>query len=519
MRLILHTLQKDFRRLWPAAAITWVMLGALARADRWRADWLASSMEGWMNLLLTMAWVMLAALAVLEEPLVGDGHFWTTRPYRWPELLMAKLAFVVLAIHFPSLLADVFVLAARGFWPADYLGLLFWKQILFFAAVTLPSIALACLVRNFTHFVIAVFAIAAGIAILNGGFQSFPDFQRQESELRHAAIRVLLATAALAVIWTQYARRRVIPARVMAIAAMLAAAPLSAWLPARAEYVAISRESGGIPRISLRNSSTEDTSAVLGRLGGTQPVALLPIAIVPGAAGKLFRIPFVEVEIDAQNGTRFRSKIPSPNRPFERIDLVADTFSTAQARSSQQEFYSPPDWLALRFSVPAWERLKNVRVRIHGIAAFDLYRRGAAGVLPGQGNGDVPDFGHCTVMTAEGRYFEEMLKVYCESPRGLPAASITLRHEPSSREWRIRLNSSVTYSPGPHATWLSPLHRGQSFFHLTNSVESMAGSQWLVPISYLSSARIEITPEIVTGHTLAGFDFGEVTLASWLVPR
>ena len=67
MRLILHTLQKDLRRLWPAAAITWVMLGSLARADRWRADWIASPMEGWMNLLLTMAWVMLAALAVLEE--------------------------------------------------------------------------------------------------------------------------------------------------------------------------------------------------------------------------------------------------------------------------------------------------------------------------------------------------------------------------------------------------------------------------------------------------------------------
>ena len=77
MRLILHTLQKDFRRLWPAAAVTRLMLVALTRADRWRADWLASSMEGWMNLLLTMAWVMLAALAVLEEPLVGDGHFWS----------------------------------------------------------------------------------------------------------------------------------------------------------------------------------------------------------------------------------------------------------------------------------------------------------------------------------------------------------------------------------------------------------------------------------------------------------
>ena len=170
MRLMLLTFKKDARRLWPAAAATWVMLAALADADRWRADWIPSPMEGWMNLLLTMAWVCLAALAVLEEPLVGDRNFWTTRPHRWPALLAAKLVFVVLAIHLPSLLADLFVLTARGFSPAAYSGDLLLKQVLFFGAVTLPSIALASLVRNFTHFIIAVFTIAAGIAILTAEF-------------------------------------------------------------------------------------------------------------------------------------------------------------------------------------------------------------------------------------------------------------------------------------------------------------------------------------------------------------
>jgi hypothetical protein len=119
--------------------------------------------------------------------------------------------------------------------------------------------------------------------------------------------------------------------------------------------------------------------------------------------------------------------------------------------------------------------------------------------------------GRCTAMTVDDRYSEEMLKVFCESPHELPAASIALRHEPSGREWRLRLNSAFTYSPGPHETWLSPLHRGQSFFRLTNSVEVRAGSQWLVPKSYLSSAHVEVTPEIVIGHVLAG----SVALASW----
>lgn len=434
---------------------------------------------------------------------------------------MAKLVFVVLAIHLPSLLADLFVLAARGFSPTDHLGPLFWKQILFFGAVILPSIALASVVRNFTHFVITVFAIAAGIAILNGGFQSFPDFRPQESDVRHAAVRILLATTALAMIWTQYARRRVIPARVMAIAAALIAASLFAWLPARAEYAVMSRGSQGTPRISLRNSPAEDASANRVRVGSMQPVVLVPIAITPSAPGDLFRIPIVEVEIVAPDGTHLRSILPSPNRPFEKIDLMVYPLSSSQqqARSSSPEFYNPPDWLALRFSGPAWERLKNVRVRIHGTAAFDFYRRDETAVVPLKGSGHIPDVGRCTVMTIDDRFSEAMLKVFCESPRELPAASITLRHEPSGRKWQLRLNSAVTYSPGPHETWLSPLHRGQCFFRLTNSVESMPGSQWLVPMSYLSSVRVEITPEIVTGHALAGFDFGEVTLASWFAPR
>ena len=77
MRLMIHT------------------LAALANSDGWRADWIPSSMEGWLNLLLPLVWACVAALAVQEEPLVGDRNFWTTRPYRWPSLLGAKLMFVI----------------------------------------------------------------------------------------------------------------------------------------------------------------------------------------------------------------------------------------------------------------------------------------------------------------------------------------------------------------------------------------------------------------------------------------
>ncbi len=237
MRLMLHNFRKDARRLWPAVLVTWVMLATLARADRWRGDSMPSPLEGWMTMLLTMAWACLAALAALEEPLVGDLNFWTTRPHRWTSLLGAKLLFVALAIHLPSFLADVYILGARGFSPAAYLPDLLWKQLLFFAAITLPSLAVASLVRGFTHFVIAAFTIATVILILNGGLQAFPEFTPLRYELHHALVRILLAFAALVVIWMQYARRLLIPASAIAIAGAVAAALVATWLPARAEYV------------------------------------------------------------------------------------------------------------------------------------------------------------------------------------------------------------------------------------------------------------------------------------------
>jgi hypothetical protein len=237
---------------------------------------------------------------------------------------------------------------------------------------------------------------------------------------------------------------------------------------------------------------------------------MLPIAIAPGPRAH-FRVPLVEIEIVAPDGIRIQSVRPTPNRPFEKLDLMAYPYLV-----SRDEL---PQWLALSFSGAAWERVKNARARIRGTAAFEFYRSGETTILPAQGSGSAPGLGRCRAGTVDDRLSEQMLKVLCESPRELPAAWITLRHEPSGRVWRESLNSAVTYSPGPHETWLSPLHRGQTFFRLTRADGAEPGSRWLVPASYLWSARVAITPEIVTGHALARLDFPDVTLSSWLVRR
>ena len=507
MRLMLHTLQKDLRRLWPPVLVTWIMLLTLARADRWRGDWIPSALEGWMTMLLTMAWACLTTLAIQEEPPVGDRNFWTTRPHRWPSLLAAKFVFVALAIHLPAFLADVYILASRGFSPFAYLPDLFWKQILLFGAITLPSVALASLVRSFTHFVIVAFLIATGILILNGGFQSYPEFIPQQYELHHALERIVLAAASVAVIWIQYARRSTLPARAIAICATLAAVAIAAWLPARAEYTVGAAPNP--PGISLRNAPLDAGSD----MPPDGPVMVsVPLAIDFGARSDPYHIPDVDIEITASDGIRLQSVRSSPNRPFQKIDLWA-------------LIAAPPDRpaavsLNLRFSRTAWERIKNASAHIRGAAAFEFYRSGPTTSFPTQGTTTIPGIGRCTSLVAEQNYNDGALKVECESPRELPAASLRLRHESSGRQWGMqRLSLPGRLLSGPHDTWLSPLQRRQSSFSLTYATNPSPSGWWLVPIALLPATHLEITPEIPTGRTLAHFDFADVPLAQWLVPQ
>ena len=117
MRLIWHLFKKDTRRLWWEIAITIGLLAWLAHLDRWRADYTPGSMEGWLNVPLPFAWSYLIALAVLEDPLVGDRQFWITVPCRRYVLLAAKALFVRVFVHIPYLLAGSAILFARGFQP------------------------------------------------------------------------------------------------------------------------------------------------------------------------------------------------------------------------------------------------------------------------------------------------------------------------------------------------------------------------------------------------------------------
>jgi hypothetical protein len=511
MQLMLHTLKKDARRLWPAAAATWAMLAVLAHADRWRADWIPSPMEAWMNVLLSGAWACLAALAVLDEPLAGDRHFWMTRPHSRSALLAAKLVFAAIAVHAPSFLADVYVLAAREFAPAPYLGELLSKQLLLFACLTLPAIALASLMRTFTHFVLALFAIGAGLAILTGGIETFPAFGGELAEVRDGVVQGLLGITAAAVIVLQYFRRPAKVAWTIAAAGALAAVSAYSCLPVNVEYQVRSAGPEERPRIALRQAPPPGASALLPQGLRPQFAVMLPVALTPGRHNARFSGSRLAVELVTPEGVRLKTAPRRPGRPYQMPEFTAFLYAT------QRDGW--PDWLVLGFTHGAWNRVRNAAgVRIRGEALFDFRGTGRTAVLPTQGDGEVPGLGRCAASTVDDRIMgpERLLKILCESPRSIPRTAVTLRH-PSGRSWRLWLNSAYAPRPGPIRAWLSPLHRGVTFFRLVETVPAREGSKWLVAASDVPSSEIEITPEVDPAYAFTPFDFSGVNLTEWVV--
>ena len=237
---------------------------------------------------------------------------------------------------------------------------------------------------------------------------------------------------------------------------------------------------------------------------------LLPVAIDAGSTVDRVHVPMVQLEVVTPAGDRIPSGRVSAESPFDKIDFIVYPHATSRDGT--------PEWLELHFSRPAWERVRHARAHIRGWATLQFYHPGQTVVLPVDGHAEVPDLGRCTSALVDDHFSEPLLKILCESPRELPSASFVLRDDASGRELPERLNSSRRITPGPHDAWLSPLHRGQTFFHLTDRLEPHPW-EWRFPVANLASARLSVTPEIVTGKALIDFDLGDVDLTAWRLGR
>jgi hypothetical protein len=152
MSQALHIFRKDVRYLRLEIAI-FLALAALFAVDS------SGQIAQALVVILIIDAIHLTSRAIHAEPIPGAGQFWTTRPYRWQSLLIAKLLLIAVCVVAPIGIARVAKLVLLGYPLGASLVPLIWAQLLLFAAL-LPVAALAALTSGIMEFSVGMLALA-----------------------------------------------------------------------------------------------------------------------------------------------------------------------------------------------------------------------------------------------------------------------------------------------------------------------------------------------------------------------
>ena len=224
MNQTLHIFAKDTRRFWPEILISIALLAAFAyilpfaaegRGNRDASSVLYLVLQPILYVLIPISWWILTSRVVHEENLVGDRQFWITRPYKWLNLLAAKLLFLVAFVLVPIGLMQGVTLFNAGFDLAHSIPGILFSVVLMGVLSILPLAAVAAVTPSFAKMTVALLAIV--IAVLIFGSLIVPRLGRNFGVTPHAEWPFLFITFAgcSAIVLLQYARRRTLIARVI----------------------------------------------------------------------------------------------------------------------------------------------------------------------------------------------------------------------------------------------------------------------------------------------------------------
>jgi hypothetical protein len=338
MRQSLHILKKDVRYLWREIALVLVLAAFYWLRDAW-----------WVEMLWVFAAAFLIARSIHAEAIPGDRQFWLTRPYARGSLFGAKLAFILLFVNLPMLLAQFLIVERAGFPLRSILPGLFATQALIFLAASLPMAALAAATAGLVPFLSTlVLLLIVGLSFAQRAFPPFRLWLNLESWpesvewVRDAIGVIALAAIAGCVLYLQYAHRRTRLSRALACAGVLAAAAVYCLIPWRMAMYAQPR---GVASSLVVALDTSRALAVVDPNGRSQrrftdrmqihiPVRIEGIPEGAEVRGDALAVRFVDAR-DGRSATAFSPDNPRKFRQggttvLDEIVLIDSSFLNAE---------------------------------------------------------------------------------------------------------------------------------------------------------------------------------------------
>ncbi len=382
----LHIFRKDVTHLWPEtlvvillyAAIAWSAPSRWAGADSQYAV-LIGLLGGLLKLfLMPIAWLVVIARLIHDEPLVGDRQFWTSRPYHWLSLFAAKVLYLLAFLYLPFLLMQVYLLKSAGLYPTTAIPGLLHNLLLLTVLIVIPFAAIAAVTSSMMRALLSFVGAILYLLVL-GGFLVWAVIRRMPPPQLEPIVIWLFVLFPLAALLVQYATRRTAIARGILIGTPLLITILFFLLPAdllvhTAFPVASTPKLGQLPaELEPKAPGTGPLNVRLGYVTLGIPVTISDaaketsyfiegIATTAEAAGTKWSSPFTIAQTRPFGSDSPGTVVPvsMPLDTFNRIGHIPANLHLSFAIQMEKQ-NKPSTWKATKqpFSIPG-----------HGVCSF-----------------------------------------------------------------------------------------------------------------------------------------------------
>ena len=211
--------RKDLQHLWPETLVVLALFVAFCftAPSAWAAGDFAvyvPIISAFIKILMPVAWLVVIARLVQDEPLVGDRQFWTSRPYHWAQLLAAKVLYLLVFLYLPFFLMQVYLLKHAGLHPLLALGGLFHNLLLLTVIIVVPFMAISAVTSTFVRMLLTTLAVLVTLAVLFGVGFALTFLNMSPPHLDWIANTIFILVPLAALIY-QYRTRRTGIARIL----------------------------------------------------------------------------------------------------------------------------------------------------------------------------------------------------------------------------------------------------------------------------------------------------------------
>jgi len=411
--MIWHILRKDTRLVW------W--LAAMAAAAQACAALVARIIDGGrQSLQLHLVGDMLAAVAVFsfamavvavmqQDPVPGTRQDWLVRPIRRSDLVLAKLAAVLLLLQLPMWVVDVGVGLVHGFGLTAAMLSAGSRTLQMFCELALPAMLIGAVTRTVGEAVIMAVAclllymmlFVVGLSLLLGIKATIMDSGSHWMFTAAFDLAALLGTALL--LRLQYSSRRTLLARWLLVGggAAIVGIAFMPWPLAFSMQSALAPLPAAARPIDVTyNSHAGRFQLPLGALPVLSSALQLPLEFTGLPADSLVMMDRADVRISAPDGTLLYKGTSHVSVDGQGSILWARFWvrtgpGDGPVHALYQRIYLPPE---------VYAQLAHREVRLAVDYSLTLFGQATRDALPAvAGNKRLADLGQCrTSVDAEG---------------------------------------------------------------------------------------------------------------------